>query len=162
MVGSLLGHLLRQQAERVASGTERIDWRQPFLDEPERIGLPKGRLLPPCPRPGCFHELVFSGDDGAALRPEYVTRHMQDLAAAADLPRKRLHDLRHGAASLQIAAGVDLAVVSKRLRHSSHSITADTYTHLLEGVGRQAAEAARAIVPRAPRRPRADDVESDV
>ena len=60
---------------------------------------------------------------------------MQDLAAAAGLPRKRLHDLRHGAASLQIAAGIDLAVASKRPRHSSCSITADTYTHLLEGVG---------------------------
>lgn len=55
-------------------------------------------------------------------------------------------------ASLQIAAGVDLAIVSKRLRHSSLSITADTYTHLLEGVGRQAAEAARAMVPRKPDR----------
>ncbi len=152
-VGSLLGHLLGHQAERAASGTGRVDWRQRFLDEPERVGLPGGRLLPPCSRPQCSHELVFSAEDGAALRPEYVTRHMQDLAAAAGLPRKRLHDLRHGAASLQIAAGIDLAVVSKRLRHSSYSITADTYTHLLEGVGRQAAEAARAIVPRATRTP---------
>ena len=77
------------------------------------------------------------------------------------MPRKRLHDLRHGAASLQIPAGIDQAGVSKRLRHSSYSITADTYTHLLEGVGRQA-EAARAIVPRAPLRRQKDDVESDV
>ena len=51
--GSLLGHLLRHQAERAANGTGRFDWRQPFLDEPERIGLPGGRLLPPCSRPGC-------------------------------------------------------------------------------------------------------------
>lgn len=164
-VGSLLGHALRHAAERAASGAGRADWRQPFLDEPDRIGLPGGRLLPPCARPECSHELVFAREDGSAERPEYVTRHMQDLAAAAGLPRKRLHDLRHGAASLQIAAGIDLAVVSKRLRHSSYSITADTYTHLLEGVGRHAAEAARAIVPRAPRPSadaRRDDVDSDV
>src|SRR5690242_17702530 len=47
-----------------------------------------------------------------------------------------------------LAAGVDLAVVSKRLGHSSVSITSDTYSHLLEGVGRAAAERAAALVPR--------------
>ncbi|MCW2779357.1 MAG: phage integrase [Frankiales bacterium] len=99
----------------------------------------------------------------AALRVEQKRKvGVQDLAKAAGLPRNGLHDLRHGAASLQIAAGVDLAIVSKRLRHSSLSITADTYTHLLEGVGRQAAEAARAMVPITPRVVRGDDVVSDV
>jgi hypothetical protein len=60
-----------------------------------------------------------------------------------------LHDLRLGAASWRLAAGVDIAAVSKMLGHSSISITADTYSHLLPGVGRQAAEAAMALVPRA-------------
>lgn len=145
-VGSLLGHGLRHGIEREGKGGQ--GWRRPFLDEPDRIGFPGGRLLPDCNRSDCSHELVFCNEEWSALRPEFVTPHMQDLAAAADLPRKRLHDLRHRAASLQIAAGVDIAIISKRLRHSSLSITADTYTHLLEGVGRQAAEAARAVVPR--------------
>ena len=65
--------------------------------------------------------------------------------------RVRLHDLRHGAASLRLAAGIDLGIVSKVLGHSSIAITADTYSHLLEGVGRDAAERAAALVPRAPR-----------
>ena len=47
--------------------------------------------------------------------------------------------------------GVDIAVVSRILGHSQIGITADTYSHLLEGVGRAAAEAATAMVPRAPR-----------
>ena len=47
-----------------------------------------------------------------------------------------------------LAAGVPLAVVSKRLGHSPVSITSDTYSHLLEGVGREAAERAAAQVPR--------------
>ena len=47
-----------------------------------------------------------------------------------------------------LAAGVPLAVVSKRLGHSSVAITSDTYSHLLEGVGRKAAERAAALVPR--------------
>ena len=150
-VGTLLEHQLRQQAERDQWRDGWADWTEPFLAEPGRIGLQGGRLLPNCNRLGCSHGLVFTRQDGAALRPEYVTRRMQSIAEQAGLPRKRLHDLRHGAASLQIAAGVDLAIVSKRLRHSSVAITADTYTHLLEGVGRQAAEAASALVPRAPR-----------
>ena len=50
-----------------------------------------------------------------------------------------------------LAAGVDMAVVSKRLGHSTITITSDTYAHLLEGVGRDAAERARALVPRQPR-----------
>ena len=53
-----------------------------------------------------------------------------------------------GAKRLMLAAGVPMAVVSKRLGHSSLAITSDTYSHLLEGVGQQAATAAAALVPR--------------
>ena len=70
------------------------------------------------------------------------------LAAKAGLRRIRLHDLRHGAASLRLAAGVPIEVISKILGHSSIALTADTYSHLLKGVARQAAEAASALVPR--------------
>ena len=41
--------------------------------------------------------------------------------------------------------------MSKDLGHSSIAITADTYSHLLPGVGRAAAQRAEAMVPRAPR-----------
>lgn len=50
-----------------------------------------------------------------------------------------------------LAAGLPIAVVSKRLGRSSISITSDTYSHLLGGVGAQAAEAAASLVPRTPR-----------
>ena len=63
----------------------------------------------------------------------------------------RLHDLRHGSASLMLAAGIPVEVVSKRLGHSSISVTTDIYSHLLEGVGRRAAEAAMGLVPRSPK-----------
>ncbi|MDX2565262.1 tyrosine-type recombinase/integrase [Streptomyces sp. TX20-6-3] len=43
------------------------------------------------------------------------------------LRRVRLHDLRHGQASLMLAAGVDMAIVSKRLGHSTVTITTDLY-----------------------------------
>ena len=59
---------------------------------------------------------------------------------------------------LALAAGVDLKLVSAMLRHSSITITADTYTSVLPETARAAAEAAAAVVPRravpfAPNRP---------
>jgi integrase len=93
--------------------------------------------------------LIFTRADGRGLKPSYVTRRLKAIAKAAGVPARRLHDLRHGNASLQLAAGTDIAIVSKTLGHSSISITADTYSHLLAGVGKRAAEASAALVPRA-------------
>ena len=84
--------------------------------------------------------LVFTREDGRPLRPEYVTRHFQRLAAEAGLPVIRLHDLRHTNASIALAAGVDIKVVSDRLGHSTTAITADLYTHVNRNVGRAAAD----------------------
>lgn len=93
-------------------------------------------------------DLVFTWPDGTGYSPDYVSRQFKLIAQRAGVPVKRLHDLRHGAASLQLAAGIPLAVVSQRLGHSTISLTADTYSHLLEGVGRDAAERAASLVPR--------------
>ncbi|MFB9623214.1 site-specific integrase [Nonomuraea helvata] len=60
------------------------------------------------------------------------------LVLASGLPPVRLHDLRHGAATLALAAGADLRVVQGLLGHASIVITADTYTSVLPddvGVG---------------------------
>jgi integrase len=77
---------------------------------------------------------------GRSLRPEYVTRHFQKLADDAGLPVIGLHDLRHTNASIALAAGVDIKVVSDRLGHSTTAITADLYTHVNRNVGRAAAD----------------------
>ncbi len=92
--------------------------------------------------------LVFTREDGGHIRPEYVTRHFQALAEQAGLRVIRLHGLRHGEASLELAAGVPIEVVSKRLGHSSRTITADIYTHLIGTVEHDAAERASALIPR--------------
>ena len=125
-VGALLAHQLRQQAEQEK-------WGEAYAD----------------------HGLVFAREDGKPLRPDDVTKLFGALVDAAGVRRVRLHDLRHGHASLMLAAGVELAIVSKRIGHSGIGITADTYSHLLGGVGRDAADRASALVPRAPRRPAA-------
>jgi len=91
---------------------------------------------------------VFTRVDGQHWPPAYLTHRFQRLAAAAGLPRCRFYDLRHLAASLQLAAGVEIAIVSKRLGHSTYRITADTYCPLLPTVGAHAAEATAALVTR--------------
>ncbi len=44
---------------------------------------------------------------------------------------RRPHDLRHTAASLWIATGVDIKTVSSWLGHSTAKLTLDTYGHLM-------------------------------
>jgi integrase len=69
---------------------------------------------------------------GAGLHPRNVTRVLAAILAAAKLPHVRFHDLRHSAASLLIAEGVELVEVSKLLGHSELRVTADLYTHLVK------------------------------
>ncbi|NUK24991.1 tyrosine-type recombinase/integrase [Streptomyces lunaelactis] len=61
---------------------------------------------------------------------------------ATDLEPIRLHDLRHGAATLMLAAGIDVKIVSDTLGHSDTRITRDIYQSVLPKVGKNAAEAA--------------------
>lgn len=91
---------------------------------------------------------VFTREDGSELNPKWVGAHFERLAFAAGVPPIRLHDLRHGAATLALAAGADIKLVSAMLRHSSIGITADTYTSVLPDMAREAAEASAALVPR--------------
>ena len=75
------------------------------------------------------------------LSPEQVSRRFKLLARQAGLPVIRFHDLRHTSASLALAAGVPMKVVSERLGHSSTGITADLYTHVAPALARDAADA---------------------
>ncbi|MCU1659721.1 MAG: integrase family protein [Pseudonocardiales bacterium] len=77
------------------------------------------------------HGLVFARPDGNPMSPERVMKRFAQLAAAVNLRHIRLQDLRHGQASLALAAGVSMAVVSKRLGHSTITLASDTYSHLL-------------------------------
>jgi integrase len=95
--------------------------------------------------------LLFTREDGSQLHPDTATTVFEQLHRAAGLPPIRLHDLRHTAASLALAAGVPLKVVSEQLGHSSLAITADTYTSVLPAVAQAAAEAVADVIPRAPR-----------
>jgi integrase len=83
---------------------------------------------------------VFHRPDGQPLHPEYVLNHFHDLSAKAGVPRIGVHDLRHLTATISITAGVPLTVVSKTLRHSTLSTTANIYSHLTAEAAQQAVD----------------------
>lgn len=50
------------------------------------------------------------------------------------------HNLRHACASFHLMLGTHPKVVSELLGHSSIGITLQTYSHLLPGIGEEAAK----------------------
>ena len=97
---------------------------------------------------------VFTAPDGSPLHPDWLTRRFRRLVTLSGLPPVRLHDLRHGAASLALAAGADLKTVQALLGHASIVLTADTYTSVLPELLVTAAEAtARLVLAHAARKP---------
>ncbi|MFJ9444988.1 tyrosine-type recombinase/integrase [Kitasatospora sp. NPDC101235] len=84
--------------------------------------------------------LVFHRPDGRPLHPEYVLNHFHDLSRDVGVSRTTIHDLRHLAATISISAGVPLTVVSKTLRHSTLSTTANIYSHLTTQAARDAVD----------------------
>jgi len=101
-----------------------------------------------------YHDqgLVFCRPDGQPLRPERVLRHFYELTDAAGVPHIRVHDLRHLAATIMMAAGVPLAMVSKTLRHSTLSTTVDIYGHLTRQAAQEAVDATAAALDDAERK----------
>ena len=89
---------------------------------------------------------VFVREGGAPLDPDRISHLFRVNVDAARLPRIRLHDLRHTAASLALATGIHPKVVSERLGHSSVAITLDTYSHLTPGLQEDAADRLGAIL----------------
>nr|WP_233600055.1 tyrosine-type recombinase/integrase [Micromonospora sp. M71_S20] len=97
---------------------------------------------------------VFTRADGKPINPNYATTRFRILVRRAGLPPVRLHDLRHGAASLAHEAGADLKTLQDLLGHSSVVVTADTYTSVLPQIQRRCADATARLVLNAARRTR--------
>ena len=116
-ITALREHRTRQQAERAAAGTR---WAETGY--------------------------VFTTVTGTPFRPDRMTRLFAKLVAASGLPPVTLHGLRHGAATLALAAGADLKVVQDQLGHSTITLTADTYTSVLPETARTAADHTAALV----------------
>lgn len=92
---------------------------------------------------------VFTKENGEMLHPANVTRRFIDLYEEIDLPPVRLHDLRHGAATLAHAAGADLKDIQEMLGHSSITINGRHLHEPASEADPAIAEAAARLVPRA-------------
>lgn len=147
------------RAERKRQAAEQLQWGEAYTDS--------GR--------------VFTYEDGAALKPTYVSQRFGQLirryaairgrlakgwtiekvarqyrvpveavriAAGAPLPPIRFHDLRHGAATMLLASGADMKLVSDVLGHASAAFTSDVYAVVAEELAEAAAVAIAAFVPR--------------
>ena len=91
-------------------------------------------------KPLAGSDLVFSHPDGSPLDPHVVSHAFAKVLKKAGLPHIRFHDLRHTHATLLLKAGIHPKIVSERLGHANIGITLDTYSHVLPGLQKAAAE----------------------
>lgn len=112
VVASLREHRIRQIEERLAAGS---GWQN--------------------------HDLVFCTGLGTPLTAANLhSRSFKPLLKKAGLPSIRFHDLRHTCASLLLGQNEHPKVVQDLLGHSSVSLTMDTYSHLMDGMRKSAAQ----------------------
>ena len=85
--------------------------------------------------------LVFTTALGTPIDPSNFRHYFSALTVKAGLGHWHPHELRHSAASIMLAQGVPLEVVSETLGHTSIRITKDVYGHLLGAQRKHAADA---------------------
>jgi integrase len=83
--------------------------------------------------------LVLARWDGKPRSPDSLTKEWGRLLADLKLPAITLHALRHTHASQLIDAGLDVLTISRRLGHSSPTITLTVYGHRFRNRDEQAA-----------------------
>ncbi len=81
---------------------------------------------------------VFTSRTGRPIEPRNLSRSFERIADDAKLRRIRLHDTRHGCATLLFAAGVPARVVMEILGHSQIAVTMNIYTHVSDDSRREA------------------------
>jgi integrase len=87
------------------------------------------------------HGLVFASSIGTPVEPRNVNRRWDELRRRAGLDWLRLHDLRHGCATLLLGKGVPDRVIMEVLGHAEIGVTMNTYAHVLPVLRQEAADA---------------------
>jgi len=84
---------------------------------------------------------IFTTSVGTPIDPRNMYREFRNLCRVAGIGDWHPHELRHSAASLMLAQGVKIQVVSEVLGHSSIRMTSDVYGHILAPDRQTAADA---------------------
>ena len=92
------------------------------------------------------HRAVFTRENGEPWHPDRITDLFRQAVKAAGVPSIRLHDLRHGWATLALGAGIHPKVVQERLGHANIAMTMDRYSHVIPALQESAAELVAALV----------------
>lgn len=125
MPGIVIGHLRRHRAAQREQRLAAVVWK----DE----------------------DLVVTTTIGTVVDQRNLWRRWETIREALGLdPDTRLHDLRHSAGSLALLAGIPLRAVADLLGHSQTSVTADTYSHVLDEMKRETAARLDVVLGRAP------------
>jgi integrase len=112
LVAELRGHWRAQQEQRLAAGLGKAPDSAP----------------------------VLAAADGRYLSPNTVSQAWSAAMAAIGMPAVTLHSMRHVHASILIVSGMDILTISRRLGHSSPTITLEVYGHLVHGTDDRAAQ----------------------
>ena len=138
-------------ATRVATKTAASAATIPLPDFAiDRLRAHLGRLADERPFAPIGDFLVFVTPKGLPINGSWFTKHFQALLLTAGLPTMRLHDMRHGAASLLVDAGAHPRVAQELLRHAPGSkVTMERYAHVTAAQQRQAADLLDEMLTRA-------------
>jgi integrase len=84
-------------------------------------------------------DLVFTREDGRAMRPERLSHYFRATVKRAGVPMIRLHELRDHFTAIALEHGASIYEVSGMLGHSSVKITEERYARLFKDYRRQQA-----------------------
>ena len=96
------------------------------------------------------HDLVFPNPIGRPRDTAYRSVSFHTALKRTGLPRLRLHDLRHTAATHLLTNHVHPKVVQDLLGHSTIAITLDTYSHVMPPLAKEASGFMSSFVPAIP------------
>jgi integrase len=93
-------------------------------------------------------EFVATDLDGRLIKPATLLDRFHAATQRANLPKCRLHDLRHSAAAYQLEIGTPVHIVAGRLGHASPATTLNIYAAFLPTADRGASNEIGATLDR--------------
>jgi len=117
IIGVLLEHQKRQLLEREHIESPRLDLEK----RRERMGIELSYSS---------LNLVFPTELGTPISDSNLRRDFNKLCEVAEVPKIRIHDLRHTAASAMIRRGYPPKLVADILGHTDAGFTLRTYAHV--------------------------------
>ncbi|MFB1100848.1 tyrosine-type recombinase/integrase [Terribacillus sp. JSM ZJ617] len=86
------------------------------------------------------HNLVFCREDGQPIYPRTLTTIFNRMIKKANVPKIRIHDIRHTHATLFLESGGTMKELQQRLGHASMGTTSDVYAHVTEKMKKRSTE----------------------